>query len=213
MHTVTLALYRLLPVLFLTVFVSCNTTPDDKAWKIADKADTREEVLRYLTDYPDGKHTAKAQQRLQDIDWAVANQQNTAYHWLAFVANYPDSPRKAEAQQRLQAMQPDSIPRSTLLSNRFTGLLQYKGATEKQLLSARFAEHTEPAALTLDVNLGNTRKQLVAYYNPDDNQLAIKENESDPVQLRLSQGKAYLRSGTLFIESTDPAVYWKLTAQ
>lgn len=78
-------------ILVIALFFACSSNQDKDAWESSKSNNTIESYEQYLTEYPDGRHVADANEAIQDLYFQKAgdNQANLLEIYDDYVSKYP----------------------------------------------------------------------------------------------------------------------------
>lgn len=193
------------------ISTGCNSD-DARAWQSVMDAPSIAAIDSFLGKYPDSGYKDAALQKKEEFIWQIACGDNTEFGYRKYQKDYPQGKFADQVQAKLDSIPTDAIDLADLTAKTFVGTINY-GNREVQVLSLRFVRIEEDAAAVrfeATINTTDIRKNMLGTIDKTKLNVVFQENSQDQMLLNLSNGRAYRREGKIWLESTDPAQYWRL---
>lgn len=193
-------------------FASCGGD-DARAWQAVQSSPSVAAIDTFLAKYPDSGYRKAALQQKEDFVWAMACNDNTEYAYRRYKFDYPEGKYADQVVAKVDAIAIDpEVGFAQLTSKTFVGTINY-GDRQVSVLALQFVRIEEAADVVrfeATINTNDMRKSLLGTINKSNYIISFEENPTDQVTLNLKPGRAYWRESRIWLESTDPAQFWRL---
>lgn len=206
--------FWLLLVVISSLSWSC-AGDDARAWQAVQVSPSVEAIDSFLAKYPDSGYRQAAIQQKEDFFWKLACTDNTEYGYRRYKYDYPQGKYVDQVEAKISAIAVDAeVDFANLMSRRYSGKIDY-GDKKEEILSLVFKSiedigTTVRFVAEINVRAGDKRKQLTGSIDKTTMRMVFEEQAGDEFTLNLPAGRAYWREGRLWLESVDPAVFWRL---
>ncbi len=203
-------------LLVLGSFFGWSCAGDDaRAWQAVQVSPSVAAIDSFLAKYPDSGYKQAAIQQKEDFLWKLACTDNTEYGYRRYKFDYPQGKYVDQVEAKVAAITPDAqVDFAALMSRRYSGRIDY-GDKKEEILSLVFKSIEDVGTtvrFTAEINVraGDKRKLLAGSIDKTTMRMTFEENPSDEFALNLPAGRAYWRENRLWLESVEPAVFWRL---
>ena len=204
-------IFKIASCLFLFSLIACDHQ-ENLRWHQLKEQNQLIAIDSYLVEFPDGKFIDEASELKEKLSWQVAVYQNTEYGYQKYKHKYPQGIYHNQLQERLAKIPKDPVELLDLSKGTFVGKIIYEESAHN-ILAFKFKkiiQDSNTVRFLASFNVMNRKKELEGSLDLETNLINFNEKQDDPDFLNICEGRIYVDSVKILIESTKIHQYWNL---
>lgn len=204
-------IFKVVFCLFLFSLIACDHQ-ENLRWRQLSEQNQLIAIDSYLLEFPSGSFVDEALQLREKISWQSALHDNTEYSFKKHRLNYPQGIYHKQLHTRLANIPKDSINLLDLSRGTFVGKIIYDESAYN-ILAFKFKniiQNDNSVRFLASFNAMDRKKEMEGSIDLETNLINFDEKNDAPDFLNICEGRIYVDSVKILIESTKIDQYWNL---